>query len=171
MGVRNPSVGLVTGRDNHKTYGLQGNDRDVENVLREHDVKFAKVRTEEKFINAYLFDVNPLTPSLPAILKSFELTELEEINAIPDDFKHILLTDREIQDRNQYERRDNNRRDNRGHWSDRGDRGGYRDRRGGDDGRDRRGGDDGRRGNNNRGGFMKKSSGYQNRRGDRDYYQ
>lgn len=90
-----PQVGIVTGRDNMKTYSFTHDiDADVakemDEYLRDHQIKFVREKTEGKY-NTYLVDLEPMSTHVSLLEEKCTGAQLTEINHIPDEFKRTLL--------------------------------------------------------------------------------
>ena len=77
-------MGIVTGRDNMKTYTFQTNKPfAVDPLLRDLGIKFVREKTGKE--NTYLIDLEPLSPHIQTLKENEECRiVLEEINHIPD---------------------------------------------------------------------------------------
>ena len=176
-----PTIGMVTGRDNMKTYTFTtARPYKVDPVLRDLEIKFVRMANADKSHSQYLIDLEPFSPHISTLMEHAEVDiKLEEINLMPTEFKAKLLTDKEYEEkrprdydrgnsRGGYERRDRNsygggydRRSGGGFLG--GNRGGSYDR---NDGRAGEGSFD----RNNRSGYDRQSSSrYQGNNGGSRY--
>lgn len=92
-----PTIGMVTGRDNMKTYTFKTTKPYVvDPILRELEIKFVREHDKDTDHSQYLIDLEPMSPHITTLMEH-EAAEfsLDEINLMPDQFKRKLLTDKE----------------------------------------------------------------------------
>lgn len=85
-------IGFVTGRDAMKTYHIVSNQADTEEILRENNVAYIRKRTDEG--NHFVMDIE--NSSTKSVALRDQGIELNEINQIPEMFKSLLLTDKDV---------------------------------------------------------------------------
>lgn len=92
---QSPQAGMVTGKDNMKTYTFTAKGTQLtDSILSDLDIKFVRQRVEDG--SQYLIDLEPMSPKV-SLLRDHEecRIEMEEINYIPEIFKSILLTEKD----------------------------------------------------------------------------
>jgi hypothetical protein len=92
-----PTIGMVTGRDNMKTYTFKTTKPYVvDPILRELEIKFVREHDKESDHSQYLVDLEPMSPHITTLMEHDAAEfSLEEINLMPNQFKRKLLTDKE----------------------------------------------------------------------------
>jgi len=96
-----PTIGMVTGRDNMKTYTFfTSSPYSCDPILRDLEIKFVRENDKETGNSQYLLDLEPSSPHFNTLMEHTEAEfKLEEINKMPEQFKRKLLSKREYSER------------------------------------------------------------------------